>query len=166
MIIARLKREVAELKAELVMLKGGEGVKESLTAEDIDRCNKMVEDFVETQDPMKQMGVVSDRLMINQCFYHFKHLYRDMLKKVSKGGKGGGAELSGPNFGNAPMASPAPKGEPGASSKEVKMMESEMQRLQALVQQRDNEIAILLSHVNKKAGGGQGDFGSNPGIPL
>jgi hypothetical protein len=33
-------------------------------------------------------------------------------------------------------------------------MESEMQRLQALVQQRDNEIAILLSHVNKKAGGG------------
>ena len=47
MIIARLKREVAELKAELLMLKGGEGVKESLTAEDIDRCNKMVEDFVD-----------------------------------------------------------------------------------------------------------------------
>ena len=43
-------------------------------------------------------------------------------------------------------------------------MESEMQRLQALVQQRDNEIAILLSHVNKKAGGG--DFGASPGIPL
>jgi kinesin family member 6/9 len=52
-IIARLKREVAELKAELLMLKGGEGVKESLTAEDLDRCNKMVEDFVEAQDPMK-----------------------------------------------------------------------------------------------------------------
>ena len=147
------------------MLKGGEGVKESLTAEDIDRCNKMVEDFVDAQDPMKQMGIVSDRLMINQCFYHFKHLYRDMLKKASKGGGKGGPDLSGPNFGNAPMASPAPKGDSGASSKEV-MMESEMQRLQALVQQRDNEIAILLSHVNKKAGGGQGDFGSNPGIPL
>jgi hypothetical protein len=71
------------------------------------------------------MGIVSDRLMINQCFYHFKHLYRDMLKKVSKGGKGG-TEFSGPNFGNAPMASPAPKGDSGASSKEVKMMESEM----------------------------------------
>ena len=52
-IISRLKREVAELKAELLMLKGGEGVKESLTAEDLDRCNKMVEDFVEAQDPMK-----------------------------------------------------------------------------------------------------------------
>lgn len=76
-------------------------------------------------------------------------------------------DMSGPNFGNAPMVSPAaPKNEGGASSKEVKMMESEMQRLQALVQQRDNEIAILLSHVNKKAGGGQGDFGTNPGIPL
>jgi kinesin family member 6/9 len=64
-IIARLKREVAELKAELLLLKGGEGVKESLTAEDIDRCNKMVEDFLESNDPMKQMGIVSDRLMIN-----------------------------------------------------------------------------------------------------
>jgi hypothetical protein len=73
---------------------------------------------------------------------------------VSKGGGKGAIEVTGPNFGNAPMASPAPKGDPGASSKEVKMMESEMQRLQALVQQRDNEIAILLSHVNKKAGGG------------
>jgi hypothetical protein len=117
---------VAELKAELLMLKGGEGVKESLTAEDIDRCNKMVEDFVDAQDPMKQMGIVSDRLMINQCFYHFKHLYRDQLKKVSKGGGKGAIEVTGPNFGNAPMASPAPKGDPGASSKEVKMMESEM----------------------------------------
>lgn len=166
MIIARLKREVAELKAELVMLRGGEGVKESLTAEDIDRCNRMVEEFVEAQDPMKQMGVVSDRLMINQCFYHFKHLYRDTLKKMQKGGGNKGMDMSGPNFGNAPMASPSVKEAGGASSKEVKMMESEMQRLQALVQQRDNEIAILLSHVNKKAGGGQGDFGTNPGIPL
>lgn len=108
-IIARLKREVAELKAELLMLKGGEGVKESLTAEDIDRCNRMVEEFVETQDPMKQMGVVSDRLMINQCFYHFKHLYRDMLKKIQKGGGKAGLEFSGPNFGNAPVQSSAQK---------------------------------------------------------
>lgn len=84
---------------------------------------------------MKQMGVVSDRLMINQCFYHFKHMYRDALKKVQKGGKGsGGMDMSGPNFGNAPMASPAPAKGGGVDSKEVKMMESEMQRLQALVQ--------------------------------
>jgi len=54
-IIQRLKREVAELKAELAMVKGGEGVKESLTSEDIDRANKAVEDFVNNADPTKAM---------------------------------------------------------------------------------------------------------------
>jgi hypothetical protein len=68
---------VSELKAELALLKGGEGVKESLNSEDIDRCNKMVEDFIGTTDPMKTI-ILSDRLMINQCFYHFKHLFKDM----------------------------------------------------------------------------------------
>ena len=54
-----------ELKAELALLKGGEGnVKESLTSEDIDRCNKMVEEFIDTSDPTKNM-VLADRLMIN-----------------------------------------------------------------------------------------------------
>jgi hypothetical protein len=42
--------------------------------------------------------------MINQCFYHFKHLFKDMMKK--KGGslpKGDSGKYTGPNFGNAPM---------------------------------------------------------------
>ena len=63
-IIQRLKREVQELKAELVLMKGGEGIKEMLTSEDIDRCNKMVEEFIGTSDPTKNL-VLSDRLMIN-----------------------------------------------------------------------------------------------------
>ena len=105
-IIQRLKREVAELKAELAMVKGGEGVKESLTSEDIDRANKAVEDFVNNADPTKAMQVMADRLMINQCFYHFKHLFKDMIKK--KGGAGGDPKYAGPNFGNAAItASPA-----------------------------------------------------------
>jgi hypothetical protein len=45
------------------MLKGGE-VKDHLTSEDIDRCNKMVEEFVETTDPSKTL-VLADRLLIN-----------------------------------------------------------------------------------------------------
>jgi kinesin family member 6/9 len=47
LIIVRLKKEVAELKAEIALLKGGE-VKDNLTSEDIDRCNKLVEDFIES----------------------------------------------------------------------------------------------------------------------
>jgi hypothetical protein len=40
----------------------------------------MVEEFIDTTDPSKTL-VLADRLMINQCFYHFKHLFKDMLKK-------------------------------------------------------------------------------------
>jgi len=76
LIIQRLKKEVSELKAEIALIKG-QDAKEHLTSEDVDRCNKMVEEFIDSTDPSKTI-VLADRLMINQCFYHFKHLYKDM----------------------------------------------------------------------------------------
>lgn len=78
-IISRLKKEVAELKAELAMLKGGEQ-KDRLTGEDIERCNLMVTDFISSNDMNKTL-VLPDRLMINHCFYHFKTLYKQLEKK-------------------------------------------------------------------------------------
>lgn len=66
-IIQRLKKEVSDLKAELALVKG-EGMKESLTSEDIERCNAMVSNFIKTDDPGQTL-VLPDRLMINQCFY-------------------------------------------------------------------------------------------------
>lgn len=63
MIIQRLKKEVSDLKAEIALIKG-EDVKENLTSEDIERCNKMVEDFIDTTDPSKNI-MFADRLMIN-----------------------------------------------------------------------------------------------------
>ena len=99
LIIQRLKKEVAELKAEICLLKGEE-TKEHLTSEDIDRCNKKVEEFIENTDPASNI-VLADRLMINQCFYHFKHLFKDMQKR--KGGAGGApiASNSGNNVSSA-----------------------------------------------------------------
>ena len=61
-IISRLKKEVAELKAELAMAKGGEQ-KDHLTAEDIERCNLMVKDFIDSNE--HKTMVLPDRLMIN-----------------------------------------------------------------------------------------------------
>lgn len=97
-----------------------------LTSEDIDRCNKMVEDFIGTTDPQKTL-ILNDRLMINQCFYHFKHIFKDMQKK--KGGAGGGSQpaaigFGGPNFGNADMSPPPGKGGAVAvdNSKEMRDM--------------------------------------------
>lgn len=85
-IISRLKKEVNELKAELAMVKGGVQ-KDSLTGEDIERCNLMVKDFIDTSE--HKTMVLPDRLMINQCFYHFKSLYMDLQKKAKTKGIGG-----------------------------------------------------------------------------
>jgi hypothetical protein len=60
-------------------LKGGEQ-KDHLTSEDIERCNIMVKDYIDTNDPHKTL-VLPDRLLINQCFYHFKTLYKSLETK-------------------------------------------------------------------------------------
>ena len=73
-IFPNLKKEVSELKAELALLKGGDA-KDQLTAEDIDRCNHMVTNFIKSDDPSASL-VLPDRLMMNQCFYYFKTLYK------------------------------------------------------------------------------------------
>lgn len=82
-VIQLLKKEIQSLKGEIKMLKG-EDAKESLTAEDIDNCNKQVENFIGATDPSVTI-IMSDRLMINQCFYHFKHLYKELEKKGGMG---------------------------------------------------------------------------------
>ena len=48
-----------------------------MTTEDIERCNIMVKDFIDTSDPHKTL-VMPDRLMINHCFYYFKTLYKQL----------------------------------------------------------------------------------------
>ncbi len=78
-IISRLKREVVELKAEIALLKGVDA-KEELNADDIDRCNKMVDKFIQSSDPSDNI-VLADRMLISQCFLHFKHLFKDLQKR-------------------------------------------------------------------------------------
>ena len=85
LVIERLKRENAELKAELAMLKGGD-VKDQLNEIEVEECKKQVEDFIKNREPGSHL-ILSDRLKINECFYHFKHLYNDLLKR-SEGSTG------------------------------------------------------------------------------
>ena len=73
-IIQRLKKEVADLKAEILLMKGG-AQKDHLSAEDIDRCNMQLTEFIKSTDPENTL-VLPDRLMINQCFYQFKTLLK------------------------------------------------------------------------------------------
>jgi kinesin family protein 6/9 len=62
-IIARLKKEVAELKSELALVKGG-NQKDNLDSEDIERCNLLVNNFIKSSDDTQNL-VMPDRLMIN-----------------------------------------------------------------------------------------------------
>lgn len=130
-VIERLKKENAELKAEIAMLQGGEH-KEHLDPEDIDKCKKMVDEFIANKDPSATI-MLSDKLLINQCFYHFKHIYLDLQKR------GGGASMEGA------------KNEGPASGNNAELND-EIQRLKMLVKQRDNEIIILVNLLNKKKG--------------
>ena len=77
-IIARLKKENAQLKAEIALLKG-EDVKEELDKYEIEDCRKMVDDYVSSEDPSASI-ILNDRLKINECFYYFKAL-------LQKGGR-------------------------------------------------------------------------------
>ncbi len=134
-VIERLKKENAELRAELAMIKGGVQ-RDHLDPEDIDKCGKLVDEFIASKDPSATI-IVPDKLQINQCFYHFKHMYLDMQKR------GGG---SGPGKAERP-SEPATKDPPETSD--------EVQRLRLLVKQRDNEILILVGLLNKGKGGAE-----------
>ena len=104
------------------MARGGEQ-KDHLTTEDIERCNVMVKDFIDTADPHKTL-VMPDRLMINQCFYHFKTLYKNLERKK------GGAPISG-------MKQEEPKAIEDTPPKNSAAQNEEIQRLNLLVKQRD-----------------------------
>lgn len=121
-IIQRLKKEVAELKAELAMAKGGEQ-KEHLTAEDIERCNLMVKDFIDSNE--HKTLVMPDRLMINQCFYYFKTLYKNLEKK------NGGPGVSGMQQDQKALTQNG--FEPQVVTKPDPAQEQEIQRLNLLV---------------------------------
>ncbi|OMJ82170.1 hypothetical protein SteCoe_17189 [Stentor coeruleus] len=120
LIIQRLKQEVAQLKAEIKLLKGSDIERDHLSPEESEECRKIAEEYVEARDPGVRV-ILSDMLKIHECFFH--------MKKMIISGKGSHM------IENKPSA---------AENNE------EVERLRLLVQQRDNEIAILLNHLNKQ----------------
>lgn len=124
LIIQRLKQEIVELKAEIRMLKG-ESALDHLEPEDVEECRRLVAEFVEARDPTVRL-VLSDMLKINECFMQFKRMYNQL--------KGEGSKAPGLMGQGKPVDAAT---------------DEEVERLRMLVQQRDNEIAILLGHINK-----------------
>lgn len=136
-IIQRLKRENAELRAEIKHLKGGHA-KEFLTEEDKETCKEMVDRYVE--DPnLNNNLIVHDKLMADECFRIMKLIILNLRSN-------GGGEKAKVNA--IPDLS-------ALSAEEKARYEDQIMKLRMVLQQRENEIMILLNMIDKKGGANQ-----------
>ena len=192
LIIAKLKRETEELKNQLHLASGGKQSDDPLEEYEIERCKATVQAFVEDSDPDAVVNVGADMRKINECF----RILKAMLKKRAGGSGGGGSsdreevengykkENYGGGGGGDVSNSSSPRKIHDSSSKSTpgsnnnngplhqdsvpQISDEHLKKLQELLLQRDNEIAILVNmlkkekeklgqHKSKRGGGGGGD---------
>ncbi|XP_055993308.1 kinesin-like protein KIF6 [Sorex fumeus] len=138
LLITRLQREVQELKDELAIVTG-ELRTEPLTEGELLQLEKQTETFLEDQDPESRLEVGSDMRKIHHCFHHFKKLLND--KKIQ---------------GKSTVCS-----ETKEQDHQEPFKEEEYKKLQDLLQQRDNEINILVNMLKKEKKKNQGALHSS-----
>ncbi|RUS78390.1 hypothetical protein EGW08_013838 [Elysia chlorotica] len=131
LLISKLKRENAELRDQLTMATG-EQLSEMLTPDEIERCEEAVRNYLQDPDPECILNVGHDLRKIQKCF---KILKRLILEK--------------------PQQPHSPR-QPELSSREAMTpdvgpyRDAETTRLKELVEQRDNEINILVNMLKKE----------------
>ncbi|XP_061173877.1 kinesin-like protein KIF6 [Saccostrea echinata] len=136
LMIQRLKREVQTLKEELA-LATGEQRTDALTDEELDRCREAVSAYVTDTDPDAILSIGADMRKIQACFSILKKLVLDKpkVKEVERTPRSSRIENVGP---------PPEPPDTGPYS------DTENNRLKELVQQRDNEINILVNMLKKE----------------
>lgn len=77
-IIKGLKNEIEELKGQISRLKG-ENVKEILEREDYIKIHKMVDKFIQSEDPVTTIPI-NDRLYIREYLSYMKSIIRSQAK--------------------------------------------------------------------------------------
>ncbi|CAG5136734.1 unnamed protein product, partial [Candidula unifasciata] len=137
LLIAKLKRENAELREQLAMATG-EQLSEELSPENIERCENSVKFYLQDSDPEGTLNMGHDLRKIQRCF---RILKRYVLEK--------------------PQAQPQ---QVEAFSREPSSLDvgpyrdTETRKLKELLEQRDNEINILVNMLKlerKRASDGQ-----------
>ncbi|CAM9504246.1 unnamed protein product, partial [Phaeothamnion confervicola] len=136
LVIRRLKAEHAALRDELAFLKGESGGDEPLTTEQLQQVERRCAEYV--ADPDDETARLHPGPLtlprIQACFGVLRRLAR---VAVSRGG--GGVTSAGAGSGDGVVVLPGSMAE----------LTAEAQRLQALVRQRDTEIAILVNMVKQ-----------------
>ncbi|XP_036024021.1 kinesin-like protein KIF6 [Onychomys torridus] len=126
LMIVRLQKEIADLKAELAMATG-ELRTEALTEAELHQLEKLIASFLEDQDPESRLEVGADMRKIHHCFHHFKKLLND--KSTIKN----------------PVSS-----ESAHQACQELLEGEEHTKLRDLLKQRDNEINILVNMLKKE----------------
>ncbi|XP_078398840.1 kinesin-like protein KIF6 [Cetorhinus maximus] len=128
LMILRLKKEIQQLKDELAMVTGQTRT-DNLSQEETQKLEEQLNIFLEDTDPEASLEVGADMRKIQHCFHRLKCLVKE-LKQLRPG-------LQRENG----LSSPDPHGED--------IMDTEM-KLREIVQQRDNEINILVNMLKKE----------------
>ncbi|XP_072189885.1 kinesin-like protein KIF6 [Excalfactoria chinensis] len=129
LMIIQLKREIQELKDELALVTGKERTSQ-LSQEELLQLDELIETFLEDNDPESTLDVEADMRKIKYCFTYLKN-----HSKISDG-----KLLSHHNCEEKDTSEEAGR--------------EELKKMKELLQQRDNEINILvnmLKNERKKA---------------
>ncbi|XP_041107070.1 kinesin-like protein KIF6 [Polyodon spathula] len=134
LVIIRLKREIQALKDELAMVTGEQRT-DQLAEDELQKLEERMEVFLEDSDPDATLDVGADMRKIQHCFQKLKILVIE--RRSSPPGLGRGDKLSSPHLPDSTLD-----------------MESDstpqMKKLKELLQQRDNEITILVNMLKKE----------------
>ncbi|NXC32834.1 KIF6 protein, partial [Campylorhamphus procurvoides] len=127
LMIVQLKKEIQDLKDELELLTGKQRTSE-LSQEELLQLNDLIETFLKDNDPDSTLDVGADMRKIKYCFVHMKQL------------------MNHPTTSDKKLLSQDIPEE--YTNKEAG--EEELEKLKELLQQRDNEINILVNMLKKE----------------
>ncbi|NWR28922.1 KIF6 protein, partial [Tachuris rubrigastra] len=127
LMIVQLKKEIQDLKDELELVTGKQRTSE-LSQEELLQLDELIETFLKDNDPDSTLDVGGDMRKIKYCFIHMKQLV------------------------NHPTTSDKKLLSQDISEEEHINKESreELEKLKHLLQQRDNEINILVNMLKKE----------------
>ncbi|NXD27149.1 KIF6 protein, partial [Spelaeornis formosus] len=123
LMIIQLKKEIQDLKDELMLVTGKQRTSE-LSQEELLQLDELIETFLKDNDPDSSLDVGADLRKIKYCFVHMKQMINHPM-------------TSGKNIFSQDIS-------------EEKSSNAELEKLKGLLQQRDNEISILTTMLKKE----------------
>ncbi|NXO93581.1 KIF6 protein, partial [Certhia brachydactyla] len=123
LMIVQLKKEIQDLKDELMLVTGKQRTSE-LSQEELLQLGQSIETFLKDSDPDSSLDVGADMRKIKYCFIHMKQIIN---RPMTSGKKLLSQDIS-----------------------EEKNSNEELEKLKGLLQQRDNEINILVTMLKKE----------------